>query len=99
MADTGLQFKVDIGSAQNVNCTKSLLLAHQLLAGLKISNEKTISAFFEKVFVRENFVEVNGQKNPKDSLNIKFAGKSYLNQNRDHDFLLKRIRWWLVNQY
>ena len=80
--DTGLEFQVNIGSAQNVNSPKYLILAHQSLVRIESPNKVNKIAFFVKVDFRNLFVEMDGIRYLEGSVNINYAETDYLDQYR-----------------
>ena len=80
--DTGLEFQVNIGSAQNVNRPKYLIVAHQSLARIEIPNKLNKIAFFDKVDFRNLFVEMDGIRYLEGSVIINNAETNYLDQYR-----------------
>ena len=74
MINDGLEFQVDIGSAQNIICLKYLIAAHQSLAGTNGPNKANHIAIYDHLDVRKNFVEIDWHRYPKDSIIRKLYG-------------------------
>ena len=88
VVNTGLEYQVDIGSAQNINSPKYLIIAHQTaarFAGGKLVN----NAIFDNLDVRKYFVEIDGIKYPKDAVDVDYDANKYLDQYRDIGFFFK----------
>ena len=57
--NTGLEFQVDIGSAQNVNSPKYLIVAHQTANRSSTSNKSINNAIFDNLDIRKYFCEID----------------------------------------
>ena len=68
MVIDGLEFQVDIGSAQNNNSPKNLLAAHQSLARIGVPNKQSNIAIFDNIEVIKYFREKDGYKHPRDGV-------------------------------
>ena len=64
--------QVDIGSAQQVNSPKYLISAHQTPLRIDTPNKNIDIAFFDNLDLRKNFVEIDGQRYPRDSVLINY---------------------------
>ena len=85
----GLEFQVDIGSAQNINSPKYLIAAHQFLARINILNKANNIAIFDNLNVRKYFVEIDGYRYPKAAVITHYTENDYLDQYRDLKLFFK----------
>ena len=69
VVDTDLEYQVDIGSAQNINSPKYLIVAHQSLARAAGGSTQN-KAFFDILDVSKYFVEIDGTRYPKDAVDV-----------------------------
>ena len=69
----GLEFQIDLGSAENVKIAKYLIVAHQTLARVKVPNKSKSVATFNNLDVRQKFCEIDGQRNAKDGIVTNYA--------------------------
>ena len=76
-------YQVDIGSAQSVNSPKYLICAHQTAARSNIPNKRNNISIFDNLNVRKYFIEIDGQRYPRDSVLTKYAENDYIDQYRD----------------
>ena len=83
VVNEGLQFEIDIGSAQNVNSPNYLTAAYQSQVGIGVPTKKNKIAVFDGHDVTENFVEMGDQRYPKDSISINSNENEFLDQYRD----------------
>ena len=72
-----------MGSAHKTNSPKYLIAAHQTSDRSAAQNKTIKTAVFHNLVVRKYFVELVGIKYPKDSVNVVYRTKNYLDQNRD----------------
>ena len=77
------EFHVDKGSAQNIKIFDYVMAAHQSLARFGVPNKTSNIAFFDNLDVRKYFVEISGQRYPKDAVNINYTEDDCLDQYRD----------------
>ena len=70
VVNTGLEYQVQIGSAQNIKSPKYLIVAHQTAARAAAANKANNIAFFDNLDVRKYFVEFDGTRYPKDAVDI-----------------------------
>ena len=73
----------DIGSAQNVIQPKYLICAHQTNLRTATSDKKINIAIFDNLDIRKNYVEIDGQSYPRDSVLINFEENDYIQQYKD----------------
>ena len=76
-------FQVDIGSAQSVNNPKYLICAHQTEARSALPNKRNNISIFDNIDVRKYFVEIDGQRYPRDSILTNYGENDYIDQYRD----------------
>ena len=79
----GLEFQVDIGSAQNINSREYLRIANQTADGINKLNKANNIAVFDNLDVRKDFCEIDGQRYPRDGIITSYAENDYLDQYRD----------------
>ena len=82
-------FQVDIGSAQSVNSPKYLICAHQTEGRSGLPNKRNNISIFDNVGVRKYFIEIDGQRYPRDSVLTNYAENDYIDQYRDLKFFYK----------
>ena len=58
--DTHLEYQVDIGSAQNFNCPKYLIVAHQTAERIGVQNKTKNIAVFDSLIVWKDLVDIDG---------------------------------------
>ena len=63
--DTQLEYRVDIGSAQNNISPKCLIVAHQTAARIGVPNKAKKLAVFDDPILRECHVDVDGITDPR----------------------------------
>ena len=80
----GLEYSAKIGSAQNVNSPKCLLIAHQILANEGGANKQQDKANFDAVDNKRCFREIDGDRHPKDCVHVDYITNDYRDQNRKH---------------
>ena len=80
---TGQIFPVDIGSAQAVNSPKHLICAHQTEARSALPNKRNIISRFDNINIRKFFIEIDGQRYPRDSVLTNYGENDYIDQHRD----------------
>ena len=83
VVNDGLEFQVDIGSAQNVNSPKYIIAAHQSLARIGVPKKANNTAVFDNLNVRKCIVQIDGARYPKDAIITNYAENDYLDQYRD----------------
>ena len=72
----------DIGSAQ-VNSPKYLIKAHQTSLRTTTPDKKIIIAILDNLDLRKYYVEIDGQRYPRDSVLINYEEKDYIQQYKD----------------
>ena len=83
VVNDGLEFQVDIDSAQNINSPRYLIAVPQFLDRIGVPNKSRNIAIFGKIDVSKYFGEVDGQRYPKDAIVANYAANDYLDQYRD----------------
>ena len=97
----GLEFQVDIRSAQNIISPKYLLAAHQSLAKIGVPKKQSIIAIFGNLEVIKYFREIYVYKYPRDGVimnsgendysdhyrNLKLFYKAYVGEERLYPFI------------
>ena len=76
-------FQVDIGSAESVNSPKYLICAHQTEVRSGLPNKRNNISRFDNINVRNYFIEIDGQRYPRDSVLTNYAENVYIDQYRD----------------
>ena len=80
----------DIGSAQNVIQPKYLICAHQTNLRTTTPDKKTNRAIFDNLDIRKYYVEIDGQRYPRDSDLINYEENDYIQQYKDIKLFWKR---------
>ena len=82
---TGSEYQLDIGSPVKVSSPKFLIAAHQTAASSGFPYIAINVSVFDHVDVKKYFVEIDGIRYPKNSVNIiyNFATNDYLDQYGD----------------
>ena len=78
---TLLEYQVDIGSAQNINSPKYLLVAHQTAVTIGVPNKANNFAVFDNLNVRKDHVD--GVRYPRYGVSIEYGLTDYVDQYRD----------------
>ena len=76
-------FQVDIGSAQSVKSPKYLICAHQSEARSALPIKRNNTSIFDNIIVGKYFIEIDGQRYPRDNVLINYAENDYIDQYRD----------------
>ena len=71
IVNSGNQFQVDIGSAQNINSPKYLIVAHQTADRIATSNKEINNSIFDNLDVRKCFLEIDPIRYPRDEVIIR----------------------------
>ena len=66
VVNDGLEFQIDISSAQNLNSPKYLMVTHQPPDRINISTEERNIAVFDNLDVKKYIREIDGQTHRKD---------------------------------
>ena len=86
-----------IGSAQQVKSPKYLISAHQTSLRTHTPDKKNNLAIFDNLDLRKNYVEVDGQRYPRDSVLINYEENDYIQQNKKLKLFLKDYRKTILN--
>ena len=70
-----LEFQVDIGSAQNIDSLKYLVITHQSADIINAQNKANNLAILDNLDVRKYFFEIDGQRYPNDAISTNYAEK------------------------
>ena len=76
-------FQVDIESAQSVNSPNYLICAHQTEARSALPNKRNNTSIFDNINVRKYFIEIDGQRYPRENVLTNYAENDYIDQYRD----------------
>ena len=78
-----LSIQHDIGSAKNVIQPKYLLCAHRTNLRTTTPDKKINIAIFDNMDLRKYYVEIDGQRYPRDSVLINYTENDYFQQYKD----------------
>ena len=81
----------DIGSAQNVIQPKYLICAHQTNLRTTTPDKKIIIATFDNMDLRKYYVQIDGQRYPRDSVLINYEENDYIQQYKDLQLFWKEF--------
>ena len=83
--------QLDIGSSQNVQNPKYLIGAHQTKDRINgaISTKKV--SIFDNLDLRKYYIEIDGQRYPRDSSLMNYEQNDYIEQCKDLKLLFKNI--------
>ena len=86
----------DIGSAQSVNSPKYLNAAHQTSLRTTTPDKKNNIVIFDNLDLRKSYVELDGQRYPRDGVLINYEENDYIQQYNDikllfHDYIGERL--------
>ena len=73
----------DIGSGQNVIQPKYLICAHQTNLRTTTPVKKINIAIFDNMDIRKYYVEIDGQRYPRDSILMNYEENDYIQQHED----------------
>ena len=76
----------DIGSVQQVNSSKCLIFAHQRSLRATTPVEKLLIGIFDNIDLRKYYVEIDGQRYPRDGVLIIYEENDYIQQYKDLKF-------------
>ena len=80
---TDLLFQHDIGSAQNVIQPKYLICAHQTNLRTATPDKKINIAIFDNMDLRKYYVEIDGQRYPRDNVLTNYEENDYIQKYKD----------------
>ena len=81
-----------IGSAQQVNNPKYLIRAHQTKNRIDTPNKNNNEALFDNRDLRKYYVEIDGQRYPRDGLSINYTKNYFIDQYRDLKFFFEEYK-------
>ena len=87
--DTQLEHQVDIGSAQNINSPKDLIVAQQTAAEIGVSNKANNTVVFDNLDVSKYHLDIDGVRHPRDGVSIDYASNDYVDQYHDLKLIFK----------
>ena len=79
----------DIGSAQQVNSPKYMIGAHQTSLRPTTPEKLIDIAIFDNPDLRKNYVEIDGQRYPRDGTSISYTENDYIDQYKDFKLFVK----------
>ena len=82
--------QIDIRSSQHVNSPKYLIGAHQTRIRADTSDKNIKIAIFDNLELQKCFVEIDGQRYPRDSSIKNYEKKEYIEQYRDLKLFFKK---------
>ena len=83
--------QVDMSSARQVSFSKCLICAHQTQHRPNVPHKNSNIAIYDNLDLRKYYVEIGGQRLPRDSLLIIYEGNEYIEQYKDIKFFFKNI--------
>ena len=81
--------QIDLGSAQQVSGPKILLCAHQIQNRIITPNKNNNIAIIDNLDLRKIFVKIDGIRDLRDSIIIKYEENDYIDQYRDPKLFYK----------
>ena len=81
--------QLDIGISQNVQSPKYLIGARQTRDRIDAPISTKNVYIFDNLDLRKNYIEIDGQRYPKDSSLMNYEQNDYTEQNRDFKFFFK----------
>ena len=75
--NTGVEFQFDIRLSSSINSPEKSTAAHQTQAKAGYANNEKSMAFFDNVDVEQYFVEIDGIRHLKVSLDVEYARNNY----------------------
>ena len=79
----------DIGSSQNVQGPKNLMGAHQTKDRIDGAISTKNVAIFDNLDLRKYYIEIDGQRYPRDSSLMNYEGNDYIEQYKDLKLFFK----------
>ena len=73
----------DIGSAQSVNSPKYMICAHQTHLSTVTLGKKITIAIFDNLDIQKYYVEIDGQRYPRDGVLISYEQNDFFQQYKD----------------
>ena len=88
--NTGNEYQLDIGSASNINIPLHLIVAHQRNQRENPARPNQFNnAVFDHVDVKRYFVEIDGVRYPKESVETNFSDNKFLDHIKDRKLFYK----------
>ena len=84
-----LSFQHDTGSAQQVKSPKYLINAHQTHLRTATLDKNIIIAMFDNLDLRKYYVEIDGQRYPRDGVLLNYEQNDYFQQYKDSKLFFK----------
>ena len=81
--------QVDIGSSQKVNSPKYLICAHQLKDRIDTPISTKNVAIFDHLNLKKYYVEIDGQRYPRDGVLLNYDQNDYIEQYKDLKLFFK----------
>ena len=88
--------QADIGSSQKVNSPKDLIGSHQTRTRADTAAKNNKIAMFDNIDLRKYYVEIDGQRYPRDSSHELWRKWLYWTIQR-YKINFQRIYWWRIN--
>ena len=81
--------QLDIGSSQNVQSPKYLIGAHQTKDRIDGAISTKNVAIFDNLYLRKYYIEIDGQRYPRDSSLMNYEQNDYIEQYKDLKLFFK----------
>ena len=81
--------QLDIGSSQNVQSPKYLIGAHQTIDRIDGAISTKNVAIFDNLDLRKYYIEIDGQRYPRDSSLMNYEQNDYIEQYKDSELFFK----------
>ena len=81
--------QTDMGSAPQLSSRKYLITARQAAARLNSPSKILNIAIFDNLEVRKSYLEINGQRNPRDGVLIHYEENNYIEAYKDLKIISK----------
>ena len=81
--------QVDIGSSQKVNSPQYLICAHQLKDSINTPISTENVAIFDHLNLKNYYVEIDGQRYPRDGVLLNYDQNDYIEQYKDLKIFFK----------
>ena len=81
--------QLDIGSSQNVQSPNNLIDAHQTKDRIDMPISTENVAIFDNLDLRKCYIEIDGERYPRDSSLMNYEQNDYIEQYRDLKFFFK----------
>ena len=74
--------QADIGSSQQVNSPKCFIGVHQKRTRADTADKNNNFAIFDNLNIRKYYVEIDGQRYPRDGVLVNYEQNVYIEQNK-----------------